>query len=506
MRNLKGMEHFIDPEYAARTDHRFHALGGEMAPGWGEIGRQRSRDLAATGSKQPWWTMTDMAWVICLYRGGAIEREKAAALLKALAKLKEENSGVSGEERLAPLLGGDMDLASIVNYGRTLQEPMSRLKMRTKMLDVFDDVVHLLQSLDQLAMANLDAIMPGYTHMNHGQPMTLAHYLLAVIDGLFRGVELLEVAYRHVNRNSGGCGSCSGTTWPVDRELMAALLSLDGVVEPTYDCEAAQDHSLTALFALTNMSVLISQTAMNFSVWCMDEMDMLRVHPAWAGVSSFMPQKCDSGSNFERTRIKAADVMGETFKCVLQLKSEPFADVLPVMQLPERALQGMVHFRECLSWFTNMIENLLPQKERMLAIVRAGYSCATELATHLIQEQGYGGRLAHSMVATLVRDARVQGLKSYECTGEMLDQAAEFLGVRKPGLDTDTVRHCLDPEAFLRTHTHLGGTAPQETRRLLDIRRGWLDEVRARHEQRRERIRAGEAKLEQQIADICGGS
>lgn len=504
MRNFKGMEQFIDLEYAARTDHRFQSLGMKMDRGWGEIGKQRNQDQAEVGTRQPWWTLTDMAWIVCLYRGGAIDRERASTLLTALEQLRQDNSGGSGEDRLARLLDGNMDLASTVNYGRTLQEPMSRLKMRTKMLDVFDDVLHLLDSLHKLAMENLDAVMVGYTHMNHGQPITFAHYLLAVMDGLFRGLEVFELAYRHVNRNSGGCGSCSGTAWPVDRRLMAELLGLDDVVEPTYDCEAAQDHSLTAMFALTNMSVLLSQTAMNFSVWCMDEMDMLRVKPSWAGVSSFMPQKCDSGSNFERTRIKAAAVMGETFKCVLQMKSEPFADVLPAMRLPDCALQGMIHFRECLGWFTNMIENLLPQKDRMRAIVRAGYSCATELATHLVQECGYGGRMAHSIVATMVRDARVAGLKSDACTGAMLDKAAEFLGVRQPGLDTDTVQRCLDPDEFLKSHTHLGGTSPDESKRLLDIRRGLIDEAANRQAKRRTGIRKSEELLEREIAAIRG--
>lgn len=505
MRNFKGMEHLFDEDYARRTDHRFQALGTPMAKGWGDIGRRRAKDLAEIQTRQPWWTLTDMAWVICLFRGGAVDRERAARLLQALDQLRDDNRGASGEERLAPLLGGDMDLASVVNYGRTLQEPMSRLKMRTKLLDVYDDTLHLLEVLHRFALENLDAVMPGYTHMNHGNPMTVAHYALSILDGVLRCLEVLDVGYTHVNRNSGGCGSCSGTTWPVDREFMAELLGFDGVVEGTYDCEAAQDHSLTALSALSNMALLISQAAMNFSVWCMDEMDMFRAHPAWAGVSSFMPQKCDSGSNFERTRNKASDVIGCLMTCMVTLKSEPYADVLPALHLPEKALEGMVDFRDCLGWFTNMIENLIPQKQRLLAITRAGYSCATELAAFLIRERGYGGRLAHSIVATMIRQARIAGLKAYECTGEMLDEAAACLGVREPGLDTDTVRHCLDPEAFLETHTNLGGAAPTETRRLLDLRRQVIDQAGTRQNARRERVAAASRRLEAEIAAIRGG-
>jgi argininosuccinate lyase len=497
------MEQFFDLEYAARTDHRFQALGTPMdAAGWGKVSGHFGREQRERVSKQPWWTLTDMVWVVCLYEAKVIDREQASRLLTALDELRDSDSGCSGEERLAPLLDGDMDLASVVNYGRTLQEPMSRLKLRTKMLDLFDDNLKLAESLFRLAEANTDTVMVGYTHLNQGQPITLAHHLLAVIDGLFRGTELLELAYKHTNKNSGGCGSCSGTTWPVDRERMADLLGLDGVVEPTYDCEAAQDHTMTALYALTNVSILLSQAAMNFNIWAMDEIDMVRVDPAWAGVSSFMPQKCDTGSNFERTRVKAADVMGSMVRCIFQLKGEPFADMQSMFQLPVRAMETMSHYRDCVGWFGAMVDHLLPQKERMKAIARAGYSCATELASYLITDHGYGGRLAHSIVATMVRQARVKALKAYECTGEMLDEAAAFLKVRQPGLDTDTVRRCLDPEEFLKTHTNLGGACPTETYRLLAKRRQTLADMQDRQSSRRTRAENGLAELERVAKEI----
>jgi argininosuccinate lyase len=506
MRDFKGMEQFFDLEYAARTDHRFQALGTPMDfAGWGRISGIVNRERGERMSKQPWWTLTDMVWVVCLHEADVIDREQASRLLAALDQLREESSGTSGEERLAPLLGGDMDLASVVNYGRTLQEPMSRLKLRTKMLELFEDTLGLAESLFALAEANTETIMVGYTHLNQGQPITLGHYLLAVIDGVFRGLDLMELAYRHTNLNSGGCGSCSGTTWPVDRERMAELLGMDGALEATYDAEASQDHSMTALYALTNLSILLSQAAMNFNIWAMDEIDMIRVNPSWAGVSSFMPQKCDTGSNFERTRVKAADVMGNMVRCMIQLKGEPFADMQSMFQLPERVLEGMSHYRECVGWFKSMVDNLLPQKERMEAIARSGYSCATELASHLITDHGYGGRLAHSIVATMVRQARVQGLKAYECTGEMLDEAAAFLKVRQPGLDTEAVRRCLDPEEFLKTHTNLGGACPTETRRLLALRRERLASTRERQEARRAKAEGGLAELERVAKEIREG-
>jgi argininosuccinate lyase len=112
-----------------------------------------------------------------------------------------------------------------------------------------------------------------------------------------------------------------------------------------------------------------------------------------------------------------------------------------------------------------MLDVAIPQKERMLKIVKAGYSCTTELAVCLIREHNYGGRAAHSVVATMVRNARCKGLKSYECTGAMLDEAARYLEMKEPGLTDEEVKKQLDPEEFVKTHTNLGGTAQKEKTR-----------------------------------------
>jgi argininosuccinate lyase len=187
---------------------------------------------------------------------------------------------------------------------------------------------------------------------------------------------------------------------------------------------------------------------------------------------------------------------------MIQLKSEPHGDVLQAMQLPNYAATTMADAHAAIAMFRNMIEAMVPQKERMERIVRAGFSCATELAYHLIKDRGYGGRLAHSIVATMVRMAREQGKNSQQCTGELLDRAASYLGVRRPGLDTETVQKWLDPRFFIQNHRHLGGTAPEENTRLLVERRATLDAARSRQQERRERIARGLQALDSAADEI----
>jgi argininosuccinate lyase len=372
---------------------------------------------------------------------------------------------------------------------------MFRLRQRDHMLEVFEDYLSLLSKVHELAGEHLETIMIGQTHMNHGQPITLAHYLVSAFDGLHRGLEQFEQAYAYTNRNTGGCGSCAGTTWAVDREEMAELLGMDGVVAPTFDCESSRDHCLAILFALSNTAVHISRYAMNQYIWALDEVDMLRSDPSLCGVSSLMPQKCDSGSMYEKVRMYAAEIMGEANKAMLVLRGEPHMDTLTALSAPNYAGSGMNSARKCFRLFKYCLDHLVVQKDRMLEIVREGYSCATELVVRLVREDGCGGRLAHSVVATMVRQARERGLKSTECTGEMLDAAAEYLGQRKPGLTTGVVQECFDPVRFIHSHDGLGGTAPKENARLLKERRKTLDAALARQRQRLQRRTDAENRL-----------
>ena len=495
MRDFIEMEYFFNEDYAKRTDHRRHSTGCEMSLEMYAPSAKAVSERVRMERTQPWATQVDMAWTTCLWKAGVIDKKKAIKILAGLNLIWNDDGGLSGEERLVKVFDGDMNLASTVNYGRTLQEPTSRLKLRDKLLEVFDDTLKLLNVIHSMCMEHLDTIMVGHTHMFQGQPITYAHYMISAFDGIFRSLEQLELAYKFTNLNSGGCGACSGTTWPVDREFMAELLGFDGVLESTYDCEASQDHSMAIMFALSNMAIHLSRYSMSHYIWSSDEFDMIRTEPSMCGISSFMPHKCDSGVNFEYTRIRAANVMGETVKGMFQLKSEIHADVLQTFHFPEFAIETMLQSQACIEIFTNTLNHIIFQKQRMLKILNSGYSCSTELVVYLIKEHGYGGRLAHSVVATMVRQARVKGLKSLQCTGEMLDEAAEYLGVKKPGIDTITLQKCFYPEEFIKSHCHLGGTAPDENRRLLVKRKESLKQAETCQQKRTEQVKNALNKL-----------
>jgi argininosuccinate lyase len=176
-----------------------------------------------------------------------------------------------------------------------------------------------------------------------------------------------------------------------------------------------------------------------------------------------------------------------------------------MLELPKISLDAMAHSLVCMGYFDGMLKNVYPQKDKMLEYVSEGYSCTSEVVTHMVKEQGYGPRRAHRIVATFVRMARERGLKAYESTGELLDEAARFADERAPEIDTQTLRRLLDPEEFIGSHNNTGGTAPEEAQRMLSERRQELEKVKERQQQRRIKLEQGDELLHTQIQAIVGG-
>ena len=472
----------------------------------GEARRQIQEDVKRYSERFTYCTRTDKAWMVCLHQAGVLDAGTAARVLSALVELEQsgpEGKQGGGERDVIPALGGDEDLGSLINLGRTMQEPMSRMQMRDQMLDFFEHLFPLIESVIETAENNVDTIMPGHTHLSQANPITYALYLLSVADNLFRGLGQLEKAYELVNLNSGGCGSCSGTVWPVDRMELTRLLGFDDVLEVTYDCEASQDHTLAVLFALTNLLTSISKTTKDFQIWGLEEMDFFRIDPAWGGLSSMMPQKCHPGGDNEGIRFFTCSAIGETMAAIATCKGEPHQDLVIMMNLPPaRAAEALAQGKCAVRLFQGVLEHMVPQKEKLLDYVRQGYSCTTEVAVYMVRELGYGGRRAHRILATLVRLARERGLPAPDLTGEMLDEAARAVEEEPPQIDTETLQKYLDPVRFIETHSNLGGPAPAEARRMLKKRRGMLAEAEQRQADRAARVAEGHRRLAAEIDAI----
>ncbi|MDA3875323.1 MAG: lyase family protein [Kiritimatiellae bacterium] len=470
-----------------------------------DIAREAAQDRKTYSNRLVYCSQTDLAWVVCLHKAGVLDQETAATLLVGLQTLLESGEyGMGGENSLIPVLDNDEDLASLINLGRTMQEPMSRLQMRDMTIDFFGYFHDFMETLLDFAEKHVDAIMPGHTHASQANPITLANYALSLYDNMDRGLEQMELSYKLVNKNSGGCGATSGTVWPVDREMMTRLLGMDELLEVTYDCEASQDHTLHLMFSVASIAATLSKLTMDIEIWGLEEIGMVTMDPRHAGVSSMMPQKCHNGEITEVLRDIICDILGDAASGLMRTKGEPHGDVLAMYFFPEKGMETLIRGKEVVRRSGVMLRNLHTRPETMLRLVKEGYSCMTEVVVHLVRELGYGGRRSHRICANLVRIARERGIKAPDLTGELLDEAARQCEEEPPNLTSEVLRKCLDPVAFIHAPNNIGGPAPSETQRMVRKRREGLTEARKRQQKRIQRIDQGRGLLQQEIDVICG--
>lgn len=487
-------------ELLGRHDHRRHARGG-----FPNADKYITRISTERPSRHDFVKYMDQAWTVMLYKQGIITLDEAQTVLSALEKMDR-----GGESRLTSFLDGDEYHGSIPQIGRTLQEPMARMAVRAKQLDFIEATHAFLNELQNAIERHSETIMPGMTHMSHSQPITYGAYLIAFHDELLRGLEYLELAYKHTNLNSGGCGATSGTGWPVDRYLVTELLGFDELLEPTYAGEAAQEWGMSTLFGLSNMMLTISRVAMDHGIWGMDSYNTHEVAQGHLGLSSLMPQKAHSGSQWERVRIAGNNTIGATMTGLLGLHGEPYQDVLTSYQASYRtpthgAIGALSEAEALMINLEDVFKTMWVDKEKLFNKTRDGWGCTPDLAIKLIREKGYGPRQAHRISAVTVRIARDhRKIKPYELTGAMVDEAARISNDPEPHLTTEEVREIFDPVKFLERHNNTGDPNPRETMRMLKIRRNHLKEAKHQQVLRRERVEMGYNKLRTEIENIIG--
>lgn len=485
---------------AARfTDELRARVGAGRADRITQCNRVFNEEMASLANLGQWRNQVDRAWTVMLVRRGIIPPDAGARILDALAEIERGGFALTGEQAIAERAGADA--AGLVNIGRTLGEPMRRLKIRDRLMPVFDWLLELREVLLDGAEAHRDAVMPGYTHMCHAQATTYGHWLMSVHDPVERGMVELEAAWRSTNRSSAGCGALAGTSFPIDRTLVADLLGMDGIVENTNDCEASRDCWASVLAALCNLMALISRFAMEMNIWTMEEVRMIEVAPEWCGQSSMMPQKRNFGSVFERARNDATRVFAMHQQALTPAYSTPHGDMLHSYEIAWPTLEGIFCAQKQLGIIAGIIPNLHPVRDRMLHFAREGFSCATELQAELFR-RGVLFRRAHTVVAVFVRMAWDAGIPAHQTTGEMLDEAAREVLGEPVGFTTEQVREYLDPRHFVEAHESEGAVSPKRVQEAAGRARERLDEARRRHDQRRRSLSAAAERLDAAAEEI----
>lgn len=455
------------------------------------------------------------AWLAMLVECGIVGTGPAKLIFKGLEEL--EASGPDAvrpfdpaieyyylhmERALVALVPGGEAVVGDLNLGRTRPEPLARMVVREKLLQVLKGVLDLREALLDRGETEAGTVMPGYTHLQHAQPTTLGHYCLAVYDHLERDTARLRQAYDVTDRCTLGCGAMSGTSLPIDREQVRKLLGFGALCENTIDSVSASDHVTATAAALASVMTIVGRLCQDLYVWSSQEFGMIDVTDEFSSPSSLMPQK-KNALVLEYLRSRTARTIGSLAGCFAVLHNVGYMDT------EEVELESYLPLFDCftaveqtLPTIGQVVRSMRPDRDLMYSRAERGFSSVTALAEQIQSTQQISYRSAHRVVARAVLLAVEANKTATEIDSDLLNRAAQDTIGRRLTLDNATIQTCLNPGSFVRSHTATGAASPDEVQRMAADRRVRLradrDEVNAKERT----IRAGEEMLSEAVGGI----
>jgi argininosuccinate lyase len=411
-----------------------------------------------------------------LVRQGIITEADGDAILAGLDRvLREAEAGTFGfrrdledvhmnvESRLVELIG---DAAGRLHTARSRNDQVAtdfRLWVR-EAIDDLDRAIEALQAvLIERAEAEADTIMPGFTHLQAAQPVTLGHHLLAYVEMLGRDRGRFADARGRLNECPLGAAALAGTSFPIDRRMTAAALAFDRPCANSLDAVSDRDFALEFLSAGAILAVHLSRLAEEIVLWCCERFGFLRLDDSFSTGSSIMPQKRNPDAA-ELVRAKAGRVVGALSGLLMVVKGLPLAYAKDLQEDKEPVFAAADALSLGLAAMAGMLRTAIFDRARMRAAAAEGFPSATDLADWLVRVKGLPFRRAHHAAGAIVRQAEVAG-----CALEDLPLAA--LQAVEPSITGD-VYEVLGIESSVAGRTSEGGTAPERVRAAVREARG----------------------------------
>ncbi|ALG08114.1 argininosuccinate lyase [Kibdelosporangium phytohabitans] len=399
-----------------------------------------------------------------LHRAGLLTEHELDGMLKALDTLEADvvsgafTPTVADEDVHTALERGlieraGTELGGKLRAGRSRNDQVAtlfRMWLRDAARRVTAGTLDVIDALVAQATQHDTAVMPGRTHLQHAQPVLLAHHLLAHAQSLTRDIERLRDWDARAALSPYGSGALAGSSLGLDPAAVAADLGFDGPVENSIDGTASRDFAAEIAFALAMLGVNLSRVAEEVIIWTTAEFRYAVLDDAWATGSSIMPQK-KNPDVAELTRGKSGRLIGNLTGLLATLKAQPLAYNRDLQEDKEPLFDSVEQLELLLPAIAGMIGTLTFDTGRMAELAPQGFTLATDIAEWLVRE-GVPFRVAHEAAGACVRVAEARGVGLDELTD------AEFAEI-DPNL-TPKVRDVLTVAGSIGSRDAYGGTAP----------------------------------------------
>ena len=334
-----------------------------------------------------------------------------------------------------------------------------RLWLREQVDGISHELRRLQRALVEVAEREVDTILPGFTHLQVAQPITFGHHMLAWFEMLQRDWERLQDCRKRINVMPLGAAALAGTTYPIDRNYTAQLLGFDRPARNSLDAVSDRDFAIEFNAAAALIMMHLSRFSEELIIWTSAQFDFIRLPDRFCTGSSIMPQKKNPDVP-ELVRGKSGRVFGHLFALLTLMKSQPLAYNKDNQEDKEPLFDTVDTLLGSLRAFADMMPHVQPKKDKMRQAAMQGFSTATDLADYLVRK-GLPFRDAHEVVGKAV----ALGVATQRDLSAMtLGELQSFSSVIEE--DVFTV---LTLEGSVAARDHLGGTAPNQVRKQVEI-------------------------------------
>ncbi len=354
-----------------------------------------------------------IAHVVMLEKQKIITLEEKDAIVKGLTSIKEDvDKGVLDftseyedvhsfvEAKLIERIG---DAGKKMHTGRSRNDQVAldmRLYVREEVTVVDELLYDMLSVIYRIMCENIETYMPGFTHLQKAQPVTVAHHFGAYFEMFKRDRSRMKDIYERMNFCPLGAGALAGTTYPLDREYVASMLGFEGATLNSMDSVSDRDYCIEFLSALSTVMMHLSRFSEEIIIWNSNEYRFVEIDDAYSTGSSIMPQK-KNPDIAELVRGKTGRVYGALMSMLTTMKGIPLAYNKDMQEDKEVTFDAIDTVKDCIKLFTGMLDTIKFRPEVMAKSAMMGFTNATDAADYLVKK-GVPFRDAHSIIGRLV--------------------------------------------------------------------------------------------------------
>ncbi len=418
----------------------------------------------------PWDIRGSIAHARMLGARGIITREDADRIVQGLTEIaaeveagtfrfdpKLEDVHTNIEAALVAKIG---DAGKRLHTGRSRNDQVAldvRLWMRDQIGEIDRGLQDLRRALVEFAETHVDTVLPGFTHLQHAQPVLLAHHMLAYFEMFGRDRARFRDLLRRVNVLPLGSAALAGTPYPIDREAVARELGFDSVSANSMDAVSDRDHLIEFCAAASIAQMHLSRLSEELVLWSAPEFNFIEIGDSFTTGSSIMPQK-KNPDVAELVRGKTGRVYGDLMALLTVMKGLPMTYNRDLQEDKEPLFDASDTLQLCLAVTARMIPTIRVHADRMAEAAREGFLEATDLADYLVA-RGMPFRQAHEVIGRIVRYALEKGKRLPELSHDEYRSFSELF-------ESD-VAEVLDPAAIVARRDNPGATAPRRVREAL---------------------------------------